>query len=341
MPRSRRRQPSTRSRSSDGRPRPRRHRSAELAECPRIASRLVSRSPGRTALTVPLRRLCSRSGAAAWKRAMALPRRRRRIAYCHEEGAKRTCVPAGATGLDRRVDSNPVLLEVERVAELLNSHGIVLPRDLTYARRAAVTSTQPPSRTAPLKVQVDATACVDPGRLSRRPSGAARVEADYRFSDGRPALVDAARRRTSTLSRWATGTKAETRRRFAEGEPIPRATATSRSSGSRSTCSATAEARRAFERLLEAERSSAAAARREARPQAVPRRGASGREHPTEQERSSAKARRVLDERRAGTARAMPVPGKSRAAPRCSFRSPTSSPGRRAGCGAGRSPRAP
>jgi Bifunctional DNA primase/polymerase, N-terminal len=131
------------------------HRSEEeLAEAGRTAARNHFAIAWTDGINGAGAKRCSRTGAAAWKRAAVLEDEE----YAAELFVRR-CRTRNPVVVASR--SNLVLLEVDGPLELLERHGIELPETLTVrSARGWHFYFVPPSGEPPLKIQVDASGIV-------------------------------------------------------------------------------------------------------------------------------------------------------------------------------------
>jgi AAA domain len=258
---------------------------------------------------------CSRGGSAAWKAAKPL---REQVG---EENAaagffkrrareRNPAVTAVASGLD--------LVEYDGDQdELDRKHGIPrLPNTLGWqSRRGPHKAYRTPPGQAPLKIQVDAdgVTVISDGYLVCAPAWRAEHGVVYELNGTyEPSRFPADLR--ELLLRHGVRKRAETRRRFAEGDEIPKG---DRNIGifwfAVDRLREGLPPNEAFERTLKA-------AREQCKPPLEEKRtreqfkGAVKfvAEHPTETERAHAEARRVLYERRSGKTREETPSGKTR-----------------------------
>jgi hypothetical protein len=209
-----RRSPMTRSRSELDDP-----RSNELLrECARVGHRLGLAFAWTDALTGPGAKACSRSGSAAWKHAKPLPANEDAAVafFVRRARARNPAVVLGASGL--------VGLEADGDLDKLRAElGIQeLPATVTvHSRRGLHGYFRPPAGRAPLKVQLDPNGVIvsEDGYLvgggALHPSGVVyQYVNDGAIAELPPVIYD-------RLVELGGNTRAETRRRFEAGEPIP------------------------------------------------------------------------------------------------------------------------
>jgi AAA domain/Bifunctional DNA primase/polymerase, N-terminal len=161
---------------------------------------------------------CSRGGSANWKNAKPLPDEKgAAVAFFLMRARKRNpAVVLGASGL--------VGLEADGdLRELCERFGIRLPPTVgVRSRRGSHRYFRPPPGRPPLKVQLDPSGVVvsEDGYLigagAIHPSGWV-----YRYDNGADTVAELPADVYDLLVELGGRTRAETRRRFAEGEPIP------------------------------------------------------------------------------------------------------------------------
>jgi replicative DNA helicase len=249
---------------------------------------------------------CSRGGQAAWKAARPLREQLgtadAAAGFFKERARKRNpAVTAVASGFD--------LVEYDGDRdELDRKHGIPrLPETFGWqSRRGPHMAFTAPPKQAPVKIQIDESGVTvsSDGYLVCPPAWRKEHGVVYELNGTRELAMLPDDLRELLLARGAE-TRAETRRRFAEGEEIPK--------GHRDVAIfwvAVDLLRSGLEREVALERA-LKAAREQCQPPLDPRlaqkqfRGAVKfvTEHPTETEKARAEARRVLNERRAGRER--------------------------------------
>jgi hypothetical protein len=258
---------------------------------------------------------CSRGGPAAWKAAKPFREQvgeeKAAAGFFKERARKRNpAVAAAASSLD--------LVEYDGGrAELDRKHGIpTLPKTLGWqSRRGPHMAFRTPAGQAPVKIQVDAdgVTVISDGYLVCAPAWRAEHGVVYELN-GTYEPVQLPDDLRELLLRQGVRKRVETRRRFAEGDEIPKG---DRNIGlfwlAVDLLREGIAPKEALERILKA-------AREQCRPPLEPKRAREQfrgavkfvAEHPTETERARAEARRVLDERRAGKTRQQPSSRKTR-----------------------------
>ena len=250
-----------------------------LLECGQIGRQLGISFAWTDSLQGAGAKACSRSGAAAWKNAKPLPKdEQAAVAFFLTRARKRNpAVALGASGL--------VGIEADGELEQLRAELAIpaWPDTVTVrSRRGPHSYLLPPTGRAPIKVQIDVAGVVvaEDGYLigagALHPCGHV-----YRYEHTGP-IAEMPVEIYDRLVELGERSRAETRRRFAEGEVIPKG---NRDVGVfwlavdllRDGHGATAALERVLRRRPHAMRT---ATRREARAQAVPRRRQVGRRAP-------------------------------------------------------------
>ena len=280
-----------------------------LRECGRTGYRLGLAFAWTDALRGEGAKACSRGGSAAWKRAKPLAgNEEAAIAFFVERARKRNpAVVLGASGLvgieaDGELDELGVRFEIPPLPDTAT----------VQSRRGPHRYYRPPAGRTPMKVQLDTSGVVvsEDGYLvgagALHPSGAVYTYVnDGAIAELPPAAYD-------RLVELGGDTRAETRRRFETGEPIPE--------GHRDLAifwhavellRGDLGEREALNRLLEL---NTAQCRPPLDAKLVKKQLAGAvkwvRQHPSETEKARAEARRILAARRAGRA-----PAAARARP--------------------------
>jgi replicative DNA helicase len=190
-----------------------------LEECGRIASRLRLAVAWTDGIKGGAAKVCSRGGAAAWKRAKPLPENEETAAGFFKTRARRRnpAVVASASGL--------VLMEADGDLEkLLARHGVpILPPTLTVrSRRGRHLYFRPPPGRQPLKVQVaeDGIASSLDGYLIGAPA-LHETGWVYRYENGTRALVELPTELYDLIVRASVETREWTWHALESGKPIP------------------------------------------------------------------------------------------------------------------------